>query len=513
LIWYKQLLNHYLRAANPVVFAISLDLFALRRAEMAKIFYRSFSISLPFPYTQKHILRREKYMNALLRLLAIAVSLTLVPARLTLASAPPIQWQNTFGGSGYDVGYSVQQTSDDGYIIAGYTSSFGPGDPNVYLIKTDPNGDIHWQKTFGGSSRDEGGSVRQTSDGGYIIAGVTDSFGAGNYDVYLIKTEPNGNSQWQKTFGSINDEWGLSAQQTTDGGYIITGYTYYIATGNRSVYLIKTEPNGNSQWEKTFYGIGTTGQSVQQTSDGGYIIAGYIHSYNPVSINVYLLKTDPNGNSQWAKTFGGISWDHGFSARQTSDGGYIIAGETRSYGAGYGDVYLAKTDPNGNKQWQNTFGGSELDGAYSVQQTLDGGYIIAGKTDSFGAGWDDVYLVKTDPNGDSQWQKTVGGSNREVVYSVQQTADGGYVITGYTYSYSTSGNDVYLIKLCPDGTLPADFNCDGTVYYEDLAILADEWLQPPVMLSADIFPEFGDSIVNGFDFAALANDWLQSSIP
>lgn len=455
-------------------------------------------------------------MNALLRLLAIAVSLTLVPARLTLASAPPIQWQKTFGGSFYDVGHSVQQTTDGGYIIAGYTSSFGPGDPNVYLIKTDPNGDIHWQKTFGGSSRDEGGSVQQTTDGGYIISGLTQSFGAGNWDVYLIKTDPNGILQWQKTFGSINDECGLSVQQTTDGGYIIAGYTKYIASGDSNVYLIKTEPNGNSQWEKNFYGIdNTTGHSVQQTSDGGYIITGYIHSYNPVSLNVYLLKTDPNGNGQWQKTFGGLYWENGFSVQQTSDGGYIIAGSTSSFGVGSSDVYLIKTDPNGNKKWQKTFGGSDYDTAYSVQQTTDGGYIIAGHAGAIEAAFGgDVYLIKTDPNGNSQWQKTFGQSNyTDMAYSARQTLDGGYIIAGYTHSYGAGRSDVYLIKLCHDGTLSADFNCNGTVYYEDLAILADEWLRPPVMLSADIFPESGDGIVNGFDFAALANLWLQSTIP
>lgn len=455
-------------------------------------------------------------MNAFLRLLAIAVSLTLVAARLTLASAPPIQWQNTFGGSSYDVGHSVQQTTDGGYIIAGYTSSFGPGDPNVYLIKTDPNGDIHWQKNFGGSSRDEGLSVQQTSNGGYIIAGVTDSFGAGNSDVYLIKTDPNGNSDWQKTFGSSNDDRGLSAQQTTDGGYIIAGYTYYPGTGDSDVYLIKTEPNGNSQWQKIFVGIDWEySDSVQQTSDGGYIIAGMIASYGVAYTDVYLIKIDPNGDIQWKKKYGGISSDAGHSVQQTSDGGYIIAGLTSSFGAGSSDVYLIKTDPNGNLNWQNTFGGSDYDMAYSVQQTSDGGYIIAGCAGAIESSrGGDFYLIKTDPNGNDQWQKTFGESNyTDRAYSARQTLDGGYIIAGYTRSYGAGRSDVYLIKLCPDGTMSADFNCDGTVYYEDLAILTDEWLQPPVMLSADIFPESGDGIVNGFDFAALARDWLQSTIP
>ena len=255
------------------------------------------------------------------------------------------------------------------------------------------------------------------------------------------------------------------------------------------------------------------GQSVQQTSDGEYIIAGNTYSYGAGDYDVYLIKTDPNGDSQWQKTFGGSDSDHGYSVQQTTDGGYIIAGFTYSYGAGDYDVYLIKTDPNGNSQWQRTFGGPNYEDGYSVQQTSDGGYIIAGSTDSYGAEYTNIYLIKTDPNGDSEWQKTFGGNLGESGYSVQQTSDGGYIIAGLTDSYGAGNWDVYLIKLCPDGTLSADFNCDGTVYYEDLDILASEWLQPPVMLFTDIAPELGDGIVNGFDFAALANYWLQTTIP
>jgi hypothetical protein len=165
-------------------------------------------------------------------------------------------------------------------------------------------------------------------------------------------------------------------------------------------------------------------------------------------------------------------------------------------------------------QWQKTFGGSAGDYGCSVQQTADGGYIIAGITDSFGTVWDDVYLVKTDPNGNSRWQKTLGESNYiDRAFSARQTSDGGFIIAGFTFSYGAGWSDVYLIKVCSDGTLSADFNCNGTVYFEDLAVLIDQWLQPPDILSADIFPELGDGIVNGFDFAALTNDWLQTSSP
>ena len=226
-----------------------------------------------------------------------------------------------------------------------------------------------------------------------------------------------------------------------------------------------------------------------------------------------MIKYDQNEHIQWEKTFGGSDKDYGRSVQQTFDGGYIIAGYTFSYGAGGLDVYLIKTDPNGNYVWKKTFGGTGYDYGYSVQQISDGGYIIAGSTSSYGAGGSDIYLIRTDPNGNSQWQKTFGGSNHDYSHSLQKTSDGGYIIAGYTKSYGAGDNDVYLIKLSCERTWLGDLNCNGNVYFDDLALLTGQWLQPPGIQSADIYPEPGDGIVNGFDFAILANDWLQTTIP
>jgi len=305
------------------------------------------------------------------------------------AEEPQMEWSKTFGGTSDDYGNSVQQTSDGGYIIAGRTESFGAGRWDVYLIKTDEDGNEVWSKTFGGSDYEWGISVQQTSDGGYIITGYTDSFGAGEDDVYLIKTDKNGNEVWSKTFGGSDDDVGGSVQQTSDGGYIIAGYTYSFGAGPSNIYLIKTDENGNEVWSKTFGGSGgDSGNSVQQTSDGGYFIAGV------TSGGVYLIKIDENGNEVWSKTFGGTDDDVGGSVQQTTDGGYIIVGWTRSFGVGSDDVYLIKTDSNGNEEWSETFGGSGDDYCNSVQQTTDGGYIIAGDTNSYGAGGWDVWLIK-----------------------------------------------------------------------------------------------------------------------
>jgi hypothetical protein len=352
----------------------------------------------------------------------------------------------TYGGSLGDEGKSVQQTLDGGYIIAGYTESFGAGGYDVYLIKTDGNGNTAWTKTYGGSYEDKSNSVQQTSDGGFITVGNTVSFGAGGSDVYLIKTDVNGDTTWTKTYGGSNYDKGNSVQQTSDGGYIITGSTSSFGPIGQNIYLIKTDVNGDSTWTKTYYGGGVgVGNSVQQTSDGGYIIIANVND------GVYLIKTGTNGDTVWTKIYSRSNYDIGNSVQQTLDGGYIIAGYTYLYGPGGFEVYLIKTNVNGDTVWTRTFGGNRSDISYSVQQTSDGGFIIAGLTGSFGAGSFDAYLIKTDANGDSVWTKTFGGSNYDESTSVQQTSDGGYIITGSTKSFGSGDFDVYLIKTDENG--------------------------------------------------------------
>ena len=412
-----------------------------------------------------------------------------------VSAEPVVEWEKTFGGSDYDYGWSVQQTSDGGYIIAGFTHSYGAGYRDVYLVKTDSAGNLQWEKTFGGSNFEHGRSVQQTSDGGYIIAGETYSYGAGSYDVYLVKTDSAGNLQWEKTFGGSDYDVGYSVQQTSDGGYIIAGYTYSYGAGSCDVYLVKTNSAGNLQWQKTFGGADVDwGLSVQQTSDGGYVIAGYTYSYGAGSTDFYLVKTDSAGNLQWQKTFGGADADGGYSVRQTSDGGYIIAGWTRSYSTDY-DVYLVKTDSAGNLQWQKTFSERDSDVGHSVQQTSDGGYIIAGLT-SYDAGSRDVYLVKTDSAGNLQWQKTFGGNNHDRGFSVQQTSDGGYIIAGWTRSYGAGSYDVYLIKVSAE--LPVK------------GVDVSSWQDCQKMGGQDI--DWSQVYGEGYRFALVRASWWDSGV-
>jgi hypothetical protein len=368
------------------------------------------------------------------------------------ATSPSHHFCKAIGGPESEKGTSLIQTSDGGYAIAGYTSSFGAGNYDVYVVKLDATGNLQWTKTIGGPENEEGCSLIQTSDGGYAIAGSTISFGAGDWDVYLVKLDAHGNLQWTKTIGGKEEDVGFSLIQTSDGGYAIAGYTKSLGAGGEDVYVVKLDAKGNLQWTKTIGGPDDeSGTSLIQTSDGGYAIAGYTSSFGAGEWDVYVVKLDAKGNLQWTRTIGGKKVEVGVSLIQTSDGGYAIADFTSSFGAGETDVYVVKLDASGNLQWTKTIGGPKDDWGRSLIQTSDGGYAIAGATKSFGAGEDDVYVVKLDANGNLQWTKTIGGPNYEEGRSLIQTSDGGYVIAGYTSSFGAGKMDVYVVKLDRNG--------------------------------------------------------------
>jgi hypothetical protein len=358
-------------------------------------------------------------------------------------------WARTFGGADVDIGRSVQQTSDGGYIVVGFAYSNLNGD--VYLVKTDADGNQEWARTFGGSESDEGHSIRQTSDGGYIVLGASGSYRA---DFWLVKTDADGNQVWTKGFGETGVGLGRSVQQTSDGGYILVGTTELDPADSGDIRLIKTDASGNQTWAQTFGGLGhQDGHSVQQTGDGGYILVGETDSCEGAESDVYLIKTDADGNQTWARTFGAEGCDYGYSVRQTSDGGYIVGGHSQNSGGTNSgrDVYLIKTDASGNQVWAATFGGTNWDGGRSVQQTSDGGYIVAGYCGDGDSG--DVYIIKTDASGNKTWAKSLGGTGYDDCHSVQETADGGYVLCGRTSSYGAGRDDVWLIKTDASGNV------------------------------------------------------------
>ncbi|MCK9447725.1 MAG: T9SS type A sorting domain-containing protein [Bacteroidales bacterium] len=427
------------------------------------------------------------------------LTVTLFSVTLLYAQAPEIEWQKSLGGSGMEVAFSIQQTSDGGYITAGYSNSNdgdvsgNHGDRDYWIVKLDNAGNLEWQKSIGGSHEDWAYSIQQTSDGGYIAAGYTFSNNgdvSGNHgasDYWVVKLDDTGNIQWQKCLGGSGYDSAKSIQQTSDGGYIVAGSSESNdgdVSGNHGGYgdywVVKLDESGNIQWQKCLGGSDDDYYAViQQTSDGGYIVAGASWSSdgdvtgNHNSTDYWIVKLDIAGTIQWEKSLGGSSEDWPESIQQTSDGGYIVAGESKSNdgdvtgnhdnGEQLGDYWAVKLDATGNIQWEKSLGGSEQDWAYSIQQTFDGGYIVAGYSYSNDGdvsgnhGNSDYWAVKLDDSGTIQWQKTLGGNGWDVATATQQTLDGGYIIAGVSMSNDgdVSGNhggaDVWIVKLAGSG--------------------------------------------------------------
>lgn len=398
-----------------------------------------------------------------------------------IASATPVvEWDKTFGEAGNDeAALSVEETEDGGYIIAGmqfagYGMEIEELRHNALLIKTDENGNQVWIRTFGEVGGSEASSVQQTKERGYIITGSTTSSERGDLDIWLIKTDENGNLIWNKTFGGKSEDKGLSIQLAKDGGYILTGYVTHERVdpepwyGNLDydILLIKTDKDGNQQWNRTFGGDKyEVPNSVIQTSDSGFIIAAGIYSneYNILNNwivygknnnnNGWLIKTDNNGLEQWNRV---LDENILTSIHQTKDNGYIIAGYSMfDFGNmklihyDFRNAWLIKTDGLGNTEWKKTFGGYL---PRSVRQTNDSGYIVAGNTyPRLLTGQyrrdEKAWLLRTDEKGEELWSLLPGGRNY-IAYSIRQTEDGSYVVAGTTDLYAMGRKpDAWLMKL------------------------------------------------------------------
>ena len=366
-------------------------------------------------------------------------------------------WARSYGGTDGEEAWTIQQTSDGDYVVAGWTWSFGAGDPDFWVLKLREDGTVQWQKTYGGYDDEAADLIYQTSDGGYAVTGYTASFGAGAIDVWILKLGEDGTIEWQRTYGGQDEDEAVAIQQTSDGGYVVAGETKSFGAGDWDVWILKLNENGTVQWQKTYGGkkLDTTSvDPIQQTSDGGYIVCGRTASFGVGGTDVWVLKLDGNGAIQWQKTYGGSFDDESHSVRQTLDGGYAVAGFTWSFGAGDWDIWVLKLDGNGTVQWQKTFGGTESDWTWSVHQTSDGGCVVAGGTASFGGGGSDVWVLKLDEDGTLQWQKTYGGQDDDSAVSVRQTSDGDYVVAGGTESYGAGDRDFWVLKLDGDGNIP-----------------------------------------------------------
>jgi len=369
----------------------------------------------------------------------------------TLSDTPSTEWNRTYGGTGYDGASSLVQTADGGYALAGATAPSLGGSYDAWFVKVDASGNMLWNKTYGGTDYDWAYSVVQTTEGGYALAGTTMSFGDGSEDAWLVKTDAAGNMLWNKTYGGTGGDYAFWVVQTTEGGYALAGTTASFGAGGFDFWLIKTDAAGNMLWNKTYGGTDYDWASpVVQTADGGYALAGATTSFGAGGFDFWLVKTDSTGNMLWNRTYGGTGDDKAFALGPTSDGGYALAGYTVSFGAGSYDFWLVKTDAAGDMLWNKTYGGTGDDEADSLVQTTDGGYALAGETSSFGAGSYDFWLVKVagaSPTYDvtfaesglaegAQWTVTLDGLFVHDVHSATSNPITFVLIPNGVYDYS-----------------------------------------------------------------------------
>ncbi len=352
-------------------------------------------------------------------------------------------WSKAYGGAGNDIGTGdTEPTVDGGYVVSGDTNSSGAGGTDFWLFKIDASGNMLWNKTYGGSLDETCGDMCLASDGGFALAGNTRSFGAGGRDVYLVKTDSAGNMLWNKTYGGAGDEYMLNIIRTSDSGYMMSGYTASFGAGMNDAWLIKTDANGIMQWNRTYGGnLTDMGYDLVQTSDGGYTFTGYTNSYGAGGNDAWLVRTDANGNMLWNKTYGGNSTDQTYALARTADGGYAMAGYTQSFGGT--SAYLIRTDASGNMLWNKTYPGAPAQVGLHMIKTADEGFAIVGWNYLNGQ---DLLLIKTDAAGILQFNRTYGGPGVENGYAILQTSDGGYLLTGNTNSFGAGLNDVWVVK-------------------------------------------------------------------
>jgi len=460
------------------------------------------------------------------------------------AQTSEIQWAVCLGGTNtedastyYNTTNSVfglrgRPTLDGGYVVAGstgsnngYVSGFHGGSADMWIVKTDSNGNFQWQRCVGTQSYDTAADIVQTTDGGYIAVGNTRVNGGdvtnhiSGDDIWVVRMDEEGNVLWNNCFGGNSRDRAYSVEQTADGGFVVAGFAgpgvpgYHngISGTIADMYVIKLDSGGNLEWQKAFGGSGDDfAHDIQQTSDGGYILAGGTNSKNNgdvsgnhiyydssegaylASIDYWIVKLDSTGNMQWQRCLGGTGEDTANAVRQTSDGGYIIAGRSNSNNGevtgnhGNYDYWVVKLDNTGNLQWQKSLGGTKSDQANDIQQTADGGYIIAGGTTSadgditnnHGSNADDYWIVKLNSQGILEWEKSLGGSSGDTAFSIENTNDGGYIVAGKSNSKNgdVTGNhaypsdftsDFWLVKLTSGGTAgikDGDFLSDISIY-------------------------------------------------
>ena len=367
-----------------------------------------------------------------------------------------VVFQSTIGGiEDQNRMYSVYQTEDGGYIGTGYTEAFGPTDePDAYVVKTDRLGNEEWKRVIGGAGNDRGREIRQTDDGGYIMVGYTGSYGMGYLAVWLVKFDDEGNVEWSKAYGGDGDDRGFDIEITDDGGYILAGYSdSYNPEEEHDILLIKTDSEGELEWSNTYGGPAESrAYGVNQTSDGGFVVSGRTASYGAGDDdNIFLVKTDSDGLLEWSNAYGEEEEDRSYSVIQTEDDGYVIAGRTLNHRNGVYDIIVIKAEENGDIEWAKVYGGIGDDIGRDVKETPEGDLVIAAYGLSGAGNQDMAYAIRLNSDGDLLWSRGYGGPERDRCFSVDLTSDKGAVFGCYSENYSGDELEYYIIKTDEEG--------------------------------------------------------------
>jgi hypothetical protein len=434
----------------------------------------------------------------------LLIALFLLLSVQAFAQSPEIVWAQTFGGADYEYGQSICMTSDGNYVTAGFMaegSDSTQGD--ILLIKINPTGDVIWTKILGGPEDDYAYCVRETSDGGFILGGYTIANEQYGQDSYLLKTDSEGNEIWHKNFGGAREDVCYSVRQTFDGGYIMAGNSNSFINNLGDMYVVKTDANGNLQWENIYGGMDHDGANcVVETAGGDLLFGGWTYSFGQGWIDAYLVKTNSDGDTVWTHTYGGYGRDSINDIIEIEDECLIFTGRSCIADQNAADVYLTKLNSDGSVVWEQTYGTEYEDIAYCVNQMESGNLIIVGSCASFGFSETDIYLIKTDSNGDSLWTANFGGTDFDVAHSLVINSDSSFVMAGATASYGAGSWDYYVIKVAEplpssaaDVKLPAQLTLNQNYPNPfNASTVISFTLNQPLDISLDIYDIMGRKV-------------------
>ncbi|RJP78108.1 MAG: T9SS C-terminal target domain-containing protein [Candidatus Zixiibacteriota bacterium] len=379
-----------------------------------------------------------------------AVMAAFLLASAAMAQVPVSAWTQALGGACRDAAWCLELTGDGGCLLAGEYQAAATDCVDVLLLRTDAAGDSLWSVLYGGAATDVAYGMAGTPDGGYAILGQTASYGAGSNDLWLLRTDSLGALLWQRTYGGPDDDGAYHICTLEDGGFIIAAWSRDDSLGTSDAWLIRTDAQGEVLWDRRFGGPADDfGFSVLPVPAGGYLFFCTSHSFGQGNGDWWIIRTDAQGDSLWSRTYGTPHRERARDLLPCSDGGFLLLGYGQMEGRPDYDVWLMRTDAQGDSLWARTYGGLGYDEGWCLQEISGGRLLIAGWTQSFGAGLEDAWLVCCDTLGNLDWHYTVGGPGCDFGFKARPTPDGGYLLTGMTHSFGSGDPDVLLARLEP----------------------------------------------------------------